>query len=311
MRTSLLPFPLLLALLASPAAAKPAAAPVGESPLRDPERRTVTIDDKTVNTLPELHVAGGLATVLQFSVPLAERDTNALEGTYKARFHQIAQTTDRTIVLLPIKDLDGPIPVNVALRDGTVLVFKCVSVPRRYDGQVEVVIALRERAPVESVAALKTRIGALQAEIDQCRATSGDAGASKVASLLLTQNFDQPQAFDRRRVSRADKSQKLLLEAQWAYRLLGSTYLVMSVENRDPDRVWSVSHAEVKVTSGKTQADLAVKATVADMPALPPDAAAHVVIVFPTPTGSGPITVSVTLHERDGGRAATLSGIDL
>ena len=201
--------------------------------------------------------------------------------------------------------------MNVSLRDGTVLVFKCVSVPRHYDGQVDVVIALKERAPVDSVSALKTRIGVLQSDLDGCKATSGDAGTSKVASLLLTQNFDQPQAFDRRRLKRADKDKKLLMEARWSYRLLGLTYVVLAVENRDPDRTWNLDHAEVKVTSGKTQADIAVKATVAELPTLPPDAAEHVVVAFPTPTAAGAVTIAVTLHERDGGRAATLAGIDL
>lgn len=283
----------------------------GEALLREPLKRTITIDDASVSTIPEVRVSGGLATVLSFSVPLAERETNAIEGAYKARFHQIAQTTDRTIVLVPIRDLEGPIPVNVSLRDGTVLVFKCVTVPRYYDGQVEVNIALRSRAPVESVAALKTRIGVLQGELDQCRATSGDAGTTKVASLLLTQNFDQPQAFDRRRLKRADKDKRLLLEAQWAFRLLGLTYVVMSVENRDPDRAWSLDHAEVKVVNGKTLTDVAVKAVVSELTVLPPDQVEHVVVAFPTPTASGPVTIAVTLHERDGGRSATLSGIDL
>jgi uncharacterized protein (TIGR02268 family) len=310
---NLLLFPLCLILLggASPVAARERAPRESLGAVREPQRRTITVDDASVNTLPEVRVAGGLATVLTFSVPLAERDTNALEGAYKARFHQIVQTTDRTIVLLPVKDLDITIPVTVALRDGTVLVFRCVSVPRQYDGQLDVIIALKNRAPVESVAALKTRIGVLQGDLDQCRATTGDAGASKLASLLLTQDSDQSQAFDRRRLRRIEKDKRLLVEARWAYRLLGLTYLVLSVENRDPDRVWSFDRAEVKVASGKMLTDIAVKAAVVEMPQLPPDAAGHVVVAFPTPASTGPVTVSVTLHEKDGGRSATLGGIEL
>ena len=56
--------PLILALLGAPQASAPA--PKKATPAaavqRTMQRRTLTIDDTTVNTLPELYVAGGSAT---------------------------------------------------------------------------------------------------------------------------------------------------------------------------------------------------------------------------------------------------------
>ena len=301
--------PLILALLGAPQASAPA--PKKATPAaavqRTMQRRTLTIDDTTVNTLPELYVAGGSATVVTFQVPIAEQ--GALQGSSRESF-QIAQT-DRTLIIMPRTDPTGPVPLNVTLSDGTVLTFQCVASPTALDAQVDVVLALRKRAATESVAGLKARLGQLQNDLDTCRATAGDAGSAKVAALLLTQtSLDANQAFDRRPLRRTTKENRLLVEARVAYRLLGMTYIVLTVENRDPDRHWALDRASVRLTAGGAAQDLPVKTLQAENPTLPPDASELVVVAFPT-VASPRAQVAVTLDEKDGSRSVTLSGLDL
>lgn len=272
------------------------------------QRRTLTLDDASVNTLPELYVAGGSATVITFQVPIAEG--GALPGTSKALFLQLAQT-DKTIIVLPKADLASPVPLNVSLADGTVLTFQLMSTPSKMDAQVDVILALRKRAADGSVAALKARLSQMQGDLDSCRATAGDAGAGKVASLLLEHSaLDTAQAFDRRPLHRATKENRLLVEARWAYRLLGLTYIVLTVENRDPERQWVLDRATVRLSSGGSQQDIPVKAHLTENPTLQPEGAELVVVAFASVAGSRQ-EFSVTLDEKDGGRSVTLRGLEL
>jgi uncharacterized protein (TIGR02268 family) len=300
---------LLLATLSVISIGSAHAAPKQAHATRELRRRTLTLDDASVTMLPEIHVAGGTATVLTFTIPLEEG--GAIPGAVKDYFYQLGQMGDRTLILVPKKDLTEPVPLNISLKDGTVITFKCLSVVRDSDAQVDVVLALKSRAPVESVSALKNRLGQLQSDLDACRTTAGDAGAGKVANLLLAQSLDTPQVFDRRPLRKAEKQHRLLVEARWAYRLLGLTYIIFTVENRDPDRNWVLDRAEVRTSANKTAADIAVKAVLAELPSLPPEGAERVVVAFPTPPGAPTQEISVTLHEKDGGRSATIEGLQL
>jgi uncharacterized protein (TIGR02268 family) len=275
---------------------------------RELRRRTLTLDDTSVTMLPELHVAGGTATVLTFQVPIAEG--GVIPGAVKDLFYPLAQT-EKTVIVVPKADLAAPVPVSVSLKDGTVLSFKCLSVPQDADAQVDVILALRTRAPQESAAALKGTIGQLRGQLDDCKATSGDAGAQKLAALLVTQSLDQPQAFDRHRLHAAERQNRLLVEARWAYRLLGLTYIVLTVENRDPERPWILDRAEVRLTGTAENTDIQVKSAVAEHTSLPSDTAERVVVSFPTPSLSKGQKVTLTLHEKDGGRRVVLEHLDL
>ncbi len=293
---------------AAPAAKKTASKPSKTVLSRELRRRTLTLDDTSVTMLPELHVAGGTATVLTFQVPIEEG--GVIPGAVKDLFYPLAQT-DKTVIIVPKADLTAPVPVSVSLKDGTVLSFKCLSVPQDADAQVDVILALRARAAQESAAALKGLIGQLRGQLDECKATSGDAGVQKLASLLVTQSLDQPQAFDRHALHAAERQNRLLVEARWAYRLLGLTYIVLTVENRDPERPWVLDRAEVKVTGSAESGDVQVKSAVAENTSLPPDTSERVVVSFPTPALGRGQKVTLTLHERDGSRRVALERLEL
>jgi uncharacterized protein (TIGR02268 family) len=292
----------------APAVQKNAGEPSKAVVSRELRRRTLTLDDASVTMLPELHVAGGTATVLTFQVPIEEG--GVIPGAVKDLFYPLVQT-DKTVIIVPKADLTAPVPVSVSLKDGTVLSFKCLSVRQDADAQVDVILALRARASQDSAAALKGIIGQLRGQLDECKATSGDAGAHKLAALLVTQSLDQPQAFDRRRLHAAERQNRLLVEARWAYRLLGLTYIVLTVENRDPERPWVLDRAEVKLTGTAENTDVQVKSAVAEYASLPSDTSERVVVSFPTPTLSKGQKVTLTLHEKDGGRRVTLDNLEL
>jgi uncharacterized protein (TIGR02268 family) len=276
---------------------------------RELRRRTLKLDDASVTTLPELHVAGGTATVLTFSIPLQEG--GAIPGAVKELFYPLAQTGDRTVIVVPKKDLVSPVPLSVSLQDGTVITFKCLSAPRDADAQVDVILALRARAPEQSASSLKLLVGQLRGQLDDCKATSGEAGAHKLAELLLAQSLDTPQAFERHPLRFTQKDNRLLVEARWAYRLLGLTYVVLTVENRDPDRVWVLDRADVKVTGGGEAADIRVKSIASELPSLAPEVSERVIVAFPTPSTSGKQKVTLMLFEKDGPRTVSLSGLEL
>jgi uncharacterized protein (TIGR02268 family) len=308
---------LLVAVVLSGAPLEAASAPPSKKSVREPSkavrsrelrRRTLTLDDTSVTMLPELHVAGGTATVLTFQVPIEEG--GVFPGAVKDLFYPLAQT-DKTVIIVPKADLTAPVPVSVSLKDGTVLSFKCLSVAQDADAQVDVILALRARASQESAAGLKGIIGQLRGQLDECKATSGDAGAQKLAALLLTQSLDQPQAFERHQLHAAERQNRLLVEARWAYRLLGLTYVVLTVENRDPERPWVLDRAEVTLTGAAENADVQVKSAVAEYPSLISDTSERVVVSFPTPALSRGQKVTLTLHEKDGGRRVALERLEL
>lgn len=302
---------LLVALLTLPAAA--GAGPV-RSQTQDPSearrdfrRRSLTIDDANVSSLPEIHVAGGMATVLAFQVPL--REGGAFIADVKGLMNPLSQS-DRFLVLVPRRDLAAPLPLNVSLADGTVLTFKLLSVPGDADAQVDVVVALDKHAAPESAAALRTSLLSVRAQLDECQAGSATAGVGKIASLFVQQDLDAPHAFERHAMRGTDKQNRLLVEARWVYRLLGMTYLLLTVENRDPSKAWTLDRAEVKLV-GATTADVKVLSTQAEMGSLPPDTGERVVVAFVTPQQVSRQRVSLSLFERDGSRHVVLEGLDL
>jgi uncharacterized protein (TIGR02268 family) len=273
---------------------------------RELRRRTLTIDDQTLGSLPELHVAGGSATILTFEIPV--RENGALVTDTRGLFHPPTQT-DKTVILVPKVDLAQPAALSVTLSDGTVLSFKLVSVPKEADVQVDVILALQSRASPDSAQALRTTIEQLHGELDECQASSASAGATKLAALFLGQNLDEPQTFDRHPMRGGDKQNRLLVEARWIYRLVGLTYLVFTVENRDPAKPWVLDRAEVKLTGGGDAVDLRVLAAATETPLLAPGQGGKVVLAFKTPTQTASHRYTVTLVEKDGGRRVVLEGL--
>ena len=165
----------------------PAQADAGER--RELRRRTITIDDDTLSSVPEIRVAGGTPTILTFEVPV--KDGGAVLADVRGVFYPPTQT-DKTVMLVPKADLARPEPLNVSLADGTVLTFKLTTAPNEADVQVDVAIALRNHAKPDSAAALRMMNEQLRSELDECRDGAANAGATKVAALLLAQSLDQP-----------------------------------------------------------------------------------------------------------------------
>jgi hypothetical protein len=178
------------------------------------------------------------------------------------------------------------------------------------DVQVDVVIALDRRGTPDSPLALKASLERARAQLEECQAVSGNAGVAKLASLFVAQSLDAPQAFERRPVHGGDKQQRLLVQARWSYQALGTTYVVLLVENRDASRSWVLDRAEVKLGGSRT-ADVKVLAAVPELHALPPDVEERVVVAFATPQRERNQKMTLALFEKDGARHVVLENLDL
>ena len=293
-----------LALCATLCAALPSAASAGDR--RELRRRTITIDDASLTSVPEIRVAGGTPTILAFEV--AVKEGGAVLADVRGVFYPPTQT-DRTVMLVPKSDLERPQPLNVSLVDGTVLTFKLVSVPNEADVQVDVAVALKTRARPDSAAALRMLNEQLRGELDECRDGAANTGATKLAALLLAQSLDQPQTFERRPLRAGDKQSRLLVEGRWVYRMLGLTYMIFTVENRDPQRSWVLDRVDVRLTGAGEAVDVKVVAAQAELPILPPGTAERVVVAFEAPPMSPSQRFRVSFHEKDGPRLVALEGI--
>ncbi|MBI5068714.1 MAG: DUF2381 family protein [Deltaproteobacteria bacterium] len=297
----------LAAVLVLAATAEAAGAAEPKSPpRRELRRRTLVVDDQSIGSLADLHVAGGSATILSFEVPVEPKGA-LIMGTPEL-FHPPTQS-DRTVILVPKVDLVRPVPLSIALADGTALSFRMLTAPLDADVQVDVMLKLKSRAPPESAEALRTTIAQLRSELDECRGSSVTAGAARLAALLLAQSLDEPLAFERHSMRGGDRQRRLIVEARWVYRLVGLTYLVFNVANRDPDRSWVFDRAEVKLTGGAEPADLPVLASAASADVLAPGQESKVIVAFKTPARSTSHRYAVAFVERDGDRRVVLEGL--
>jgi uncharacterized protein (TIGR02268 family) len=273
---------------------------------RELRRRALTIDDASLGSLPVIHVAPGMATVIAFQADI--RDATFVRPV-GALFQKLTRT-DRTVVVVPKQVVKQPVTLNVVMADGTVLTFALATGPKDVDVQVDVTIALRS-AP-DSPEALKAQVATLRAQIDECRGTSEKAGASNIAALILARGIDAPQAFETHSLRAIERQNRLLVQARRVYRLLGFTYVVLSVDNRDPQRNWVLARPVVRLTGGGPDVELAVVAFPTDQQELLPDNEERVVVAFKTPDGIGSKhRISITLLEKDGMRPAELKDLEL
>jgi hypothetical protein len=150
----------------------------------------------------------------------------------------------------------------------------------------------------------------VRAQLDECQANSATAGVTSIASLFMQQNPEAPHAFERHAIHGRDKQSRLLVEARWVYRLLGMTYVVLTVENRDPVKSWALDRAEVKLLGGSS-VDVKVLSFQAELATLPPDVAEKIVVAFATPPQTLRQRVSLSLLEKEGARHVVLDALDL
>lgn len=274
---------------------------------RELRHTSLKIDDNNRATLPEIRVAGGASTVLTFNVPLTP------DGAFVADMRNLLERPiqiGRTVVLLAKKDLSEPLVLNVAVADGTMLTFKLSTDPAVVDVQVDVVVDLQSAAAPDSAPALKASLSLVRAQLDECQADSAVAGIEKIGALVLAQSLDAPLSFSRSALRGGDKQNRLLVEARWSYRLMGTTYVVLTVENRDPSKAWVIDRVEARLTGGSST-DLKVLAVQTEQGSLEPDASEKIVVAFMTPTMSERDRVTLFLYEKDGPRHVTLRGLEL
>jgi uncharacterized protein (TIGR02268 family) len=295
-------------------AQKPAPAPAAAQPKPAPKRkllrRQLAITDATINTVPEIFVAGGVPTTLSFRQPINEKSIVLADS---ADVFLPVRSTSTSIQLIPKMDVpDGsPTTLTVSLADGTVLPFMLGSVPQEADVQLDIDVTLEKKASGDSPQALKSAIGQLRAQLDECTATSDAAGLSKLAALILREDTGKPQPFERHDVHKLDKQSRLLVEVKQAYRLFGHTYVLLTVENRDPSKSWVLDRPEVSLLGDGTTNDLKVAAFSSDTATLNPDETQKLVVAFPTPPQGVNQRFTLSLFEKNGNRHVRLDNVSL
>jgi uncharacterized protein (TIGR02268 family) len=277
----------------------------GVAAARQVRTRTVTVGTPNA-VVPEVHVAPGYGTVLTFQSTVREAKT--LRAA--AALFQTVAWQERNVVVVPKRVVKTPVMLAVTMTDGATFSFSLLT-RKSVDMQVNVL-----RAAVDSPEALQRQVGALTTQLGECRDSSEKMGPYNVASFVLSQSTqvhgrEQPQVFESHELRGADKQSRLLVEARRVYRVLGYTFVVLSVDNRDPQRSWSLGRAEVRVTGSKNS-ELTVDAQRAEQAELLPDNQERVIVGFRTPPEVGPKDrYTITLKEKDGLRQAQLTDLEL
>lgn len=293
-----------------PAAPVAPAAPTPVKQKRELRRRALRITDANATAVSEIRVAGGIPTTLSFAIPVKEEGVLLSD---KRRIHP-PQATERTVILVPKADLAGGVvvPVSITLSDGTILPFKLVRAGKEVDLQVDVEVALDRAAAPDSLPGLKSQVSQLRSQLDECQ-KGPESASSKVASLILSQDLDKPEAFlvERHSVRTIDKQSRLLVEARQLYRLFGKGYLVVSVENRDPSRTWMLEKALLSTSASGRDAEVRVFTTIGQADSLPPGELANYVVIFEAPAQGKNTPFAVELFEKNGDRHVKLTGVRL
>jgi uncharacterized protein (TIGR02268 family) len=296
---------LLAGLAVSVAASKPPA----HAAARKLERRTLTITDSSFQDVPVVHVAKGVPTTLSFTQGI-RRESILLSDLSEAFLPPRA--TETTVVLIATRDLapHAVATLTVTLADGTVVPLLLQTVAQIADIAVDVAVNLTQRAAPESVSGLKATVLQLRGELDECRGDSGKAGVAKLARLILEQDVSGNAPMLRQELHHRDKQGRLLVGLVRAYRLFGDTYLVLTLENRDPSAPWILDRPELGASDGRTSMDVSVLAVEMDVPILQPNETARLVIAFRSPqANSGRFALHLT--EKNGVRHVRLEGLSL
>lgn len=317
--------PALLALLLSSAAHVHAAPPKSpppkapgkaEAPLRpvraagrQPARRTVVVSDATRDV--EIHVAANTVVTLTFPVPVAGVMLPDTRGFFEA------PTWDgRLVFVFPRTDVPqgDAVIMTVALQDGTLLPpFILVTRSGEADVAIDIDVQLEKKASSESATSLRLQISELQAKLDSCNEQAKGVGSIKVGELVLAQDATKPTAFvvERHDARILDKQSRLLVETRVIYRLFDLSYLLVTIENRDPDKTWILDSAEVSVEGGGNASETRVVHLVREFERLAPGVEGRVVVVFQTPSQNTSQLFTLKLLENGGPRHVELKGLKL
>lgn len=296
-----------LLLAAAPSKAKP----TKPGAKKELVRRAVEITDATTEVA--VSVAGGGVSTLFFSQPVGQ----ILLPDPDHRFEDEPSAQGKAILLRPSADLPPgtAMMMQVSLADGTVLPpFILTSSEKSTDLFVDVSVKLQKRASADSAVGLRAQLSELQSRLDECQQSAGERGAVKVGELVLKQDFRKPVAFivEKHPARKLDKQSFLLVETLAVYRLFDASYLVLTVENRDPDKVWVLDRAEVSIVGGNSNADARVLDVAQDMSqGIPPGVEAKLVVVYKTPEQSAAQLFTLKLFEKAGNRHVSLENLKL
>ncbi len=305
-------FTLVLFLAAAPPKTpQPSTPKTVQAPQRKTNSRTVEVTDSTATT--ELFVAAGTPCTLTFPIDVKGEQVFLVDPNNA--FFPI-QALGRTVIVVPKKDIPPgqKVSVTVTLSDGTLLPpFILSSSATEVDLTVEVRVSLKAKATSDSTTGLKTQVSELQSRLDECQQSAADSGAGKVAALILKQDMSKPGAFlvERHPSRNLDKQSRLLVETLVVYRLFGLSYLVLTVENRDPTKAWVLDRPEIVVAGANGSTDARVTSVASDLVSIPSGEVSKYVIAFTTPTQETGQTFRVKLLEKDGARHVSLDGIHL
>ena len=190
--------------------------------------------------------------------------------------------------------------LTVTLVDGTLVPLLLETRPRTVDIAVDVTVELSKKAPPESVPALKASLLQLRGELDECRGDSGAAGVAKLARLVLEQDGPGSGRSLRQELHRRDKQERLLVELVRAYRLFGHTYLLLTLENRDPSTPWALGKVELATEAARQAMELPVLAAEMDVPAIAPNETGRLVVAFRSPPPRARERVRLSCWRRTG-----------
>ena len=302
--------PELLAIALAQALALPLPPAPAAPAQRQPVQRTITITDETLSKVPEIHVAADWPTTLVFATPLA-KDNQAVMLAQPGHEFAPPKFTDTSVILIPRKDLpaNGGAALTVTLSDGNILTFKLATVAADVDLRVDVELKLTKRAAPDSPEALKTTLEQLRAQFEECQATSGAAGVSKIGALVLAEK--SPEAVELRTIGKTDKQSRMLVTARYEYRLFGYTFLVLEIQNRDDAKIWELDGADVKLKGAGQSQDVQVASAAMDPAAIEPNATARVVVAFKMPDQQRGQQFTVGLREKNGSRHVQLDNLSL
>ena len=300
----------LLLLAAAPAKVKTKGAPAPAQ--RELVRRTIAVTDGTREI--EVHVAAGNATTLAFPLPVKKRLLADSKGYFPAESQVLG---GQAFILLPAQDVPAgeAVTLQITLADGTLLPpFLLTSVAGVTDLFVDITVDLQKKASADSATGLKVQLGEMQSRLDECQQSGGDKGAVKVAELVLRQDFRKPVAFvvEKHPSRELDKQSRLLVETHHVYRLFDVSYLVLTVENRDPEKHWVLERAEMSIAGDSSAADARVLDVAQEMSqGIPPGEEAKLVVAFKTPEQGVDHHFTLKLFEKAGNRHVTLTDLKL
>lgn len=274
---------------------------------RQVRNRVLSFSDENRASVPEIHVAPGVPTTLVFPLNVNESATRLADPQrliYRPQFFK------NTAVLSPKADLPqgALVPLTIALEDGTLLSFILRTVPADADFQVTIEVKFQRDVAPDSVDGLKQTIAQMQGRLDECQSNAATSAISQIAALVLGQEPQSPTArtFEAHPLRGTDKQSRLLVRLLHVYRLFAHSYLVLTIENRDPTRTWVLDKPDVKLVGGRDGQSLKVVAYDTDLKMLPPEEVAKVVIAFETPAHANGQRISVSLPERGGPRHVTM-----